>query len=115
MFWNYFIRCCNENLGRIRSASEGAMDARRWARLSCGVTNGLEAWLWYGVVEYVLCTIVPVLFWPYAVVTTAQWRGTAELFACYGVIGAILGAASAFCVDSHGRLTLAEFSRRSQA
>src|SRR5438477_4016632 len=91
------------------------MDARRWDRLSLGVTNGLKAWLWYGVAEYVLCSIVPVLFWPYAVVATAQWRGTAELFVCYGIIGAILGAGSALCADRHGRLSLTEFSRRSQA
>src|SRR5438876_4784142 len=91
------------------------MDARRWDRLSLGVTNGLKAWLWYGVAEYVLCSIVPVLFWPYAVVATAQWRATAELLACYGIIGATLGVGSALSVDRHGRLSLAEFSRRSQA
>ena len=73
--------------------------ARRWDRLSLGVANGLKAWLWYGVAEYVLCSIVPVLFWPYAVVATAQWRATAELLACYGIIGATLGVGSALSVD----------------
>ena len=38
------------------------MDARRWDRLSLGVTNGLKAWLWYGVAEYVLHTAGPLLF-----------------------------------------------------
>ena len=38
------------------------MDARRWDRLSLGVTNGLKAWLWYGVAEYVLHTAGSLLF-----------------------------------------------------
>src|SRR5207249_3617346 len=91
------------------------MDARRWDRLSLGVTNGLKAWLWYGIAEYLLHSAGPLLFQEYSVVMAAQWRGTVLLLACYAVAGAVLGLGSALLAGRQGHLTPSEFARRNQA
>ena len=91
------------------------MDARRWDRLSLGVTNGLKAWLWYGVAEYLLHSAGPLLFQEYSVVMAAQWRGTVLLLACYAIAGAVLGLGSALLAGRQGHLTPSEFARRNQA
>ena len=95
-------------------APVAAMSSRRLDRLVQGAAIGFEAWLWYGVAEYLLCTVGPILFRRYSVAMTAQWRGTVLLFAGYAFAGCVLGLATALLVDRQGNLTPAGFSRRIQ-
>jgi hypothetical protein len=63
------------------------MNIRRSEGLLHAAVNGLEVWMSYAVVEYVVCTAAPVLLHHQKFLDEAGWRGTVILFACDGVCG----------------------------
>ncbi|HEV2444855.1 MAG TPA: hypothetical protein VGS58_02995, partial [Candidatus Sulfopaludibacter sp.] len=73
-------------------------------RITTGILNGFEAWMSYGIMEYICGMIVPVLLHRNGVMMTAQWRGMVFLLGTYAIIGMLLGALSAFVIPGYDYL-----------
>src|SRR5215472_15615461 len=61
-------------------------------RISAGLMSGFEIWMAYGIVEYVVGTIGPLLLRKHDSILAQQWRGTFYLLAGYAIIGLLGGA-----------------------
>lgn len=59
--------------------------------VAMGVAWGVVAWSAYALVEYLLCSVVPLLSAERAVFTPLNWTLTAWLFNAYWIIGALAG------------------------
>ena len=60
-------------------------------QVAAGIAWGVVAWLAYGLVEYVLCCILPLLSMDRAVFVPLNWSLTAWLFNAYWFFGAVAG------------------------
>ncbi|HXB68817.1 MAG TPA: sulfatase [Candidatus Acidoferrales bacterium] len=90
------------------------MNITRRDGLFHAAVNGLEVWMSYALVEYVVCAAAPMLLHREKFLDEAGWRGTAILFVIYGVWGIIMGLLAGLSMDAARDLPLVEFERRSR-
>lgn len=77
----------------VRMDTDGS-NAGSWKRdILAGAASGLQIWLVYGVVEFVLAYAIPVLFQPDVEFLPWQWRPIGLAFGMYVLLGVVLGSA----------------------
>ena len=82
----------------VRS-KQSAAPVTEWFRfLACGAAWGTTAWVGYGVIEYLVCSVWPLFTAHNAFLTAQHWNFSAWLFNVYWIVGAVAGAICAAAI-----------------